>query len=64
MELELKDLKKKSEKELHELLASGRERVRIARFKDANKQLKDTREIRREKKAIAQILTLINAKKK
>jgi ribosomal protein L29 len=64
MELELKDLKKKSEKELQELLASGRERLRVARFKDANKQLKDTREIRREKKSIAQILTLINAKKK
>ncbi len=64
MEIELKDLKKKSEKELHELLASGREKLRVARFKDANKQLKDVREIRREKKMIAQVLTLINSKKK
>jgi ribosomal protein L29 len=64
MELELKDLKKKGEKELQELLASSREKLRVARFKDANKQLKDVREIRREKKFVAQVLTLINTKKK
>ncbi len=64
MEIELKDLKKKSEKELQELLASGREKLRVARFKDANKQLKDVREIRREKKMVAQVLTLLNSMKK
>lgn len=64
MELELKDLKKKGERELQELLASSREKLRAARFKDANKQLKDVREIRREKKFVAQVLTLINTKKK
>jgi ribosomal protein L29 len=64
MELELKDLKKKSEKDLQSLLAEGREKLRLLRFKDANKQLKDTREIRREKKIIAQVLTLLNSKRK
>ncbi len=64
MELELKDLKKKSEKDLQSLLAESREKLRVARFKDANKQLKDTREIRRERKLVAQVLTLLNSKKK
>lgn len=64
MELELKDLKKKSEKELQELLAASREKLRVARFKDANKQLKDVREIRREKKFVAQVLTILNSTKK
>jgi ribosomal protein L29 len=64
MEIELKDLKKKSEKELQELLASSREKLRVARFKDANKQLKDVREIRHEKKLVAQVLTLLNSMKK
>lgn len=62
--MEIKELKKKSESELQQLLAETREKVREFRFKDANKQLKDVRSIREAKKTAARILTLLNSKKK
>jgi ribosomal protein L29 len=40
-----------------------REELRELRFKVSEKQLKDVRSIREIKKAIAQILTLINQKR-
>ena len=61
--MELKELKNKSEKDLHNTLAESREKLREARFRDASKQLKNVREIRGLKKTIAQILTLLNYKK-
>ena len=61
--MRLNELKKKSEKELHKILAETRENLRVSRFKDANKQLKNVREIREQKKMIAWILTLLNNKK-
>jgi ribosomal protein L29 len=54
----------KSEKELTLLLASSREKLRDLKFKAANKQLKDVREIRDVKKLIAQVLTLLNTAKR
>ncbi len=62
--MEFKELKKKSESELQKLLAEQREKLREMRFKDANKQLKDVRQIRAVRTEIAQILTLINVFKK
>jgi ribosomal protein L29 len=59
-----KELKTKSIKELHELLAESREKLRINRFKDANKQLKNVREIRKTKNLIARVLTLLNIQNK
>jgi large subunit ribosomal protein L29 len=59
--MEFKELKKKSIGELHKSLLEKRNELREARFKDANKQLKDVRQIRAMKKLIARILTLINA---
>lgn len=61
--MEFKEIKKKSEKELHKLLAEKRDKLRELRFKDANKQLKDVRVIRKTKKTISQILTLLNKNK-
>lgn len=61
--MELKELKKKSEDELHSLLAESREKIRGLRFKDANKQLKNVREIREAKRTAARILTLLNSKR-
>ncbi|MFA5248051.1 MAG: 50S ribosomal protein L29 [Patescibacteria group bacterium] len=61
--MDFKELQKKSEKELQIILAEEREKLRLERFRDANKQLKDVREIRSLKKEIARALTLINAKK-
>ena len=62
--MEFKELSKKTEKELQALLSETREKLREARFKDANKQLKNVREIRVARNVIANILTLLNLNKK
>ncbi len=62
--MEFKELKNKTEKDLHSLLADSRNKLRELRFKDANKQLKDVRAIRKIRKTISQILTLLNSNKK
>jgi ribosomal protein L29 len=62
--MELKELKQKKEKDLHRLLAETRDSLRELRFKDANKQLKNVREIRNAKRLVSRILTLLNAGKK
>jgi len=61
--MEYKELIKKTVKELHNLLNESRDKLRDLRFKDANKQLKNIREIRQVRKTISQILTLINKNK-
>ncbi|PIR13486.1 50S ribosomal protein L29 [Candidatus Falkowbacteria bacterium CG11_big_fil_rev_8_21_14_0_20_39_10] len=61
--MEFKELKKKTESELHKILAESRDKLRDLRFKDANKQLKDVREIREIREMIARVLTLLNNKK-
>jgi len=60
--MEYKELKKKETKDLHRILNESREKLRDLRFKDANKQLKNVREIRKIKNVIAQTLTLLNNK--
>ncbi len=61
--MDLKELKKKNEKELNQLLEESRDKIRDLRFKDANKQLKNIREIRLVKRTVARVLTLLNHKK-
>lgn len=61
--MEYKELKTKSENELQKLLAESRDKLRDLRFKDANKQLKNVREIRKVREMIARIMTLLNSKK-
>ncbi|MFH0955642.1 MAG: 50S ribosomal protein L29 [Candidatus Falkowbacteria bacterium] len=60
--MEFKELKVKTEKELRQFLGESRDKLRDLRFKDANKQLKNVREIREIKKTIAKILTLLSKK--
>ncbi len=62
--MEFKELKTKTTKEWQTMLVEAREKLRQLRFKDANKQLKNVREIRRERQLIAHLLTLINKNKK
>ncbi|MBI2459308.1 MAG: 50S ribosomal protein L29 [Parcubacteria group bacterium] len=59
--MELNELKSKTEKELRQFLDESRDRLRSLRFKDANKQLKNVREIRVIKKLIARVLTLLKS---
>lgn len=61
--MEFKEIKSKSESELHALLNELRSKLRELNFKDANKQLKNVREIRMVKKNIAMALTLLNSHK-
>ena len=61
--MEFKELQQKESKELHQLLAQYRDKLRELRFKDANKQLRDVVQVRKTKKQIARILTLLNQKK-
>jgi len=60
--MEFKELKKKSVSDLHKVLAESREKLRDLRFKDASKQLKDVRQIRKIRATIAQVMTLLNKK--
>ena len=61
--MNFKELKKKTESDLHKILSDSRERLRELRFKDANKQLKNVREIRGLRVTVAQVLTLLNVGK-
>ncbi len=61
--MNFKELKKKKESDLHKILSESRERLRELRFKDANKQLKNIREIRELRVSVAQVLTLLNVGK-
>lgn len=61
--MDFKELKSKTEKELKQFLGESRDKLRDLRFKDANKQLKNVREIKVVKKTIAKILTLTNVNK-
>lgn len=57
------DLKNKSERELHDILAEQREELRELRFKASENQLKTVHKIRQTRKIIAEILTLLNNRK-
>jgi ribosomal protein L29 len=56
------DLRKKSEKELFSLLSEERERLRKLRFQRAAGQLKQVNQMKKGRKAIAQILTILKEK--
>lgn len=62
--MEYKELKTKTESQLHAVLSEYREKLRDLRFKDASKQLKNVREIRIVKKTIAKALMLLKKVKK
>jgi len=57
--VKIKELREKNTNELKKLLAEKEENVRKARFELATKQVKDKRQVRKEKRDIARILTLI-----
>lgn len=62
--MKIKEIKSQSAKELETLLENSRLKLKDLRFKDANRALKDVREIREIKKLIAQILTVMSQQAK
>ena len=60
--MEFKEFKNKPENELQKLLGESRDRLRDLRFKVASRQLKNVREVRKTKKTIARILSLLRKK--
>lgn len=54
------DLKKKSIKELNDLLKAKREEFRSLRFSIGSEQEKNVRKLREVKKVIARVLTILN----
>lgn len=55
----IKELKPKNSAELTRLLATEREKLRDLRFKVAQGQLKDVREVREARHTVARIMTLL-----
>lgn len=59
-----KDIQKKSDKELAEMVQANRESLRTARFGTAGAGTADVKTIREAKKTTAQALTELNARKR
>ena len=62
--MKFKDLQKKETKDLQKVLGELREKLQDLRFKVANNQLKNIREIREVKKNISHTLFLLGQKNK
>lgn len=60
----MKDLQKKSVKDLEKMVAEKREELREFRFKSAGSRTRNVREGRNTRKEIAQILTELNLRTK
>ncbi|QSH39260.1 50S ribosomal protein L29 [Candidatus Kaiserbacteria bacterium] len=60
----MKDLKKKSDKDLEKLIREKREELREFRFKSAGSRTRNVREGRNTRKEIAQILTELTLRTK
>lgn len=61
--MKMKEFQQKSEKELHTLLAELREGVRSMRANALHRELKNVRDIRKNRKDIARIMTVLRSKK-
>ena len=61
--MKYQEIKERSEAELQKLVKANREKLRDLRFKVANKQLKDIREVRRVKAIISRSLTVLSQKR-
>lgn len=62
--MEYSEIKNKSEKELHDMLAELRAKLQDLTFRTAQGQLNGVREVRETKKTIARLLTSINSRDK
>ncbi|MEK7619540.1 MAG: 50S ribosomal protein L29 [Patescibacteria group bacterium] len=62
--MKTKELREKTDKELTDLLSTTSDGIRILRFKVASKEAKNVRDLRKEKKQVARIHTLMAERKK
>jgi ribosomal protein L29 len=62
--MDTKELRQKSDKELSELVASLREKIRSMRFEISADALKDVRDVREAKKTLARALTIAGERKR
>ncbi len=62
--MKISEIRTKTKQELQKMCRSEREKLRLLRFDIKLKQSKNVREIRKTRKLIAQILTIINSKEK
>lgn len=62
--MRIAELRQKSKPELQKLLTEDREKLRQLRFDLASGKIKNVREIRKTKKEISQILTLLHQQPK
>ncbi len=60
--MEYSEIKNKSEKELHDMLAELREKLRDLKFRTTQGQLNGVREVRKTKQIVARILTSMNSR--
>ncbi|TSC95656.1 MAG: large subunit ribosomal protein L29 [Parcubacteria group bacterium Athens1014_10] len=60
--MKTKELRKKTKEELKKMLSESKEKLVDLKFGIASKQLKNVMEIRKNKKSIAQILTILKEK--
>ncbi len=60
--MEIKEIRIKSASELSHLLAEAKKKVDDLKFKAAQKQLKNVRELREAKNDLARILTILKEK--
>lgn len=58
--MKITELRQKPKGELHKILQDNREKLRQLRFDLVSGKIKNVREVRKVKKEIAQILTLLN----
>jgi len=62
--METKELRGKKQKDLQNLLAEKREKLRLFKFDLVSGKVKNVREIRSTRKDIAQIITILNENQK
>jgi len=58
--MKAKEIREKNKGEMQNLLLEKKEKIRKIRFDISSKQVKNHREIRKEKRDVARLLTILN----
>jgi len=63
LDMKIKEIKEKSIDELNKILRENRDKLRELNFSVSQNQLKNVREVRKYKKTVARVLTVLNEKR-